>query len=50
MPANHEYQSSGIFMNDDINIVKLTSENFLSAEKDPALSGTDVARYILKDV
>ncbi|QDG94401.1 hypothetical protein NIBR502774_17710 (plasmid) [Rhizobium sp. NIBRBAC000502774] len=48
MPANHEYQSSGIFLNDDINIVKSAYENVLSVERDPALPRTDVARYVLK--
>lgn len=48
MLAHHEYQSSGIFLNDDINVVKAAYENVLSAEHDLALCRTDVARYVLK--
>ncbi|CUX50002.1 MULTISPECIES: hypothetical protein [Rhizobium/Agrobacterium group] len=48
MHASHEYQSSGIFLNEDINIVKAAYENVLSAERDPALCRADVARYVLK--
>ncbi|WP_233284842.1 hypothetical protein [Agrobacterium tumefaciens] len=44
MHANHEYESSGIFLNDDINIVKAV----VSSEEGPALCRADVARYVLK--
>lgn len=48
MQASHDYLTSGIFLNEDINIVKAAYENVLSAEQDPALCRTDVARYVLK--
>lgn len=48
MNASHDYQSSGIFLNEDINIVQAAYENVVSAERDPALCRADVARYVLK--
>ncbi|OAE47944.1 hypothetical protein [Agrobacterium tumefaciens] len=48
MYANHEYQSSGIFLDEDINIVKAAFDNVVSAEPDPALCRAEVARYVLK--
>jgi hypothetical protein len=48
MYANHEYKSSGIFLDKDIDIVKTAYEAVVSGERDPALSRADVARYVLK--
>lgn len=48
MHEHHYYQRSGIFLNEDINVVKSAYETVLSAEPDSALSATDVARYVLK--
>jgi len=48
MQTNHEYLSAGIFLNEDINIVKAAYENVVSAERDPTLCPADVARYVLK--
>ncbi|MDP9563395.1 UNVERIFIED_ORG: hypothetical protein J2740_004607 [Rhizobium nepotum] len=48
MQASHEYQSSGIFLNEDINIVKAAYEKVLSTERDLDLCRMDVARYVLK--
>lgn len=39
---------AGIFLNDDINIVKAACDTVVSAEHDPALRRADVARYVLK--
>lgn len=43
MQTNHEYLSAGIFLNEDINIVKAAYENVASAERDPPLCSADVA-------
>lgn len=48
MQVNYEYQSSGIFLNEDINIIEAAYENVLSVERNPALGRADVARYVLK--
>jgi len=48
MSANCAYQSSGIFLDDDINIVKAAYDGVLSAEQDPCLRVDEVARYVLK--
>lgn len=48
MAATHEYKSSGIFLDDDINIVKAAYDNVLLGESDQTLSRMDVARYVLK--
>ncbi|WCJ64167.1 hypothetical protein [Agrobacterium tumefaciens] len=48
MQINYGYQSSGIFLNEDINIIEAAYENVLSLERNPALCRADVARYVLK--
>ncbi len=48
MHANDGYKSSGIFLDQDINIVKAAYDTVVSAERDPALCRADVARYVLK--
>ncbi|MDO3445536.1 hypothetical protein [Agrobacterium sp. V1] len=48
MQVNYEYQSSGIFLNEDMNIIEAAYENVLSVERNPALCRADVARYVLK--
>jgi hypothetical protein len=48
LSAYRAYQSSGIFLNDDINTVKSAYDSVLTGEHDPSLCVEDVARYVLK--
>ncbi|MGV1821799.1 hypothetical protein G6L32_26085 [Agrobacterium tumefaciens] len=48
MSVNRAFQSSGIFLDDDINIVKAAYDGVLSTEQDPYLRVDEVARYVLK--